>query len=85
MIPGSQHVFLGTLLQPENAAQFHQEKTFVFQCRTGPRAMIAASIAASIAERAGAKRVINLQGGIEAWKRAGLPVTRESAAAVPAS
>ncbi len=85
-IPGSRHVFLGTLLQKDNAEQFHQDKTFVFQCRTGPRAMIAASVAASIAERAGAKQVINLQGGLEAWKRAGLPVTRESSqSAVTAS
>lgn len=83
-IPGSQHVFLGTLLQQENLAQFHQDKTFVFQCRTGPRAMIGASIAANLAERSGAKQVINLLGGIEAWKRAGLPVETEASATAAA-
>ncbi len=78
-IPGSQHSFLGKLLH--NTDQFKEDKTFVFQCRTGGRSVIAASIA----QRAGAKNVINLSGGIEAWKTAGLPVISESDATVSAS
>lgn len=74
MIPGSTHRFLGKLLQ--NSNQFQADKSYVFQCRTGGRSIIAASIA----ERAGAKNVINLAGGIEAWKTAGLPVAKENEA-----
>ena len=71
-IPGSAHVFLAKML--EEAKRFAaSDKVHVFQCRTGPRSMIAASIA----QRAGAKHVINLDGGIEAWKRAGFPVDSE--------
>ncbi len=77
-IPGSRHSFLGKLLQ--NTGQFDEDKTFVFQCRTGGRSVIAASIA----QRAGAKHVANLSGGIEAWKAAGLHVTSESDATVSA-
>ena len=76
MIAGSQHRFLGKMLK--NADQFDPEKSYVFQCRTGGRSIIAASIV----ERAGVKNVVNLGGGIEAWKDAGLPV--ESGVAEPA-
>jgi hydroxyacylglutathione hydrolase len=69
MIPGSHHSFLGKLLQ--NTNQFNPGKTYAFQCRTGGRSVIAASIV----QRAGVKNVINLAGGIEAWKLEMLPVT----------
>ena len=67
-IPGTQHSFLGKLLQ--NADQLDSTKTYVFQCRSGGRSMIAASIA----KHSGIENVINLVGGIEAWKSASLPV-----------
>ncbi|MDB4534442.1 MBL fold metallo-hydrolase [Vicingaceae bacterium] len=79
MIPGSRHAFLGKLLQ--NADQFKEDKMFVFQCRTGGRSVVAASIA----ERAGAKNVANLAGGIVAWEEAGLPVTTETSETVGAN
>jgi hydroxyacylglutathione hydrolase len=71
-IPGSQYSFLGKML--DHSDQFQADKTYVFQCRTGGRSIIAASIA----ERAGAQHVINLAGGIEAWKKAGLPVASQT-------
>lgn len=71
-IPGSQHHFLGKLL--EQAGQFDPEKTYALQCRNGNRSVIAASIL----ERAGVKNVINLDGGIEAWKLHQLPIERKS-------
>lgn len=71
-IPGAIDVFLGTM--PNNSEQFQQDKTYVFQCRTGGRSVIAASIA----KRFGISRVMNLDGGIVAWEMAGLPVTSPS-------
>lgn len=67
-VAGSQHQFLGKLLA--NPVEYVGDKTYAFLCKTGGRSMIAASIA----ERAGAQKVINLDGGIEGWKDAGLPV-----------
>lgn len=66
-IAGSQHVFLGSLQQ--NADRFDNGNTYAFYCRTGGRSMIGASIA----ERAGAKDVLNLVGGMDGWKKSGLP------------
>jgi hydroxyacylglutathione hydrolase len=68
MIPDSRHSFLGKMF--DDVENFDAAKSYVFQCRTGGRSVIAASIL----QRAGIKNVINLDGGIEAWKRAGLPV-----------
>lgn len=79
MIPGTRYCFLGKML--ENPEQFAGDKPVAFQCRTGGRSVIAASIA----QRAGAKTVINLAGGIEAWQRAGLPVSSAVAETVPAN
>jgi hydroxyacylglutathione hydrolase len=81
MIEGSRHVFLGKMLA--DPMQYDDDKTYVFQCRTGGRS----DVAASIALRAGARKVINMAGGIVAWEAAGLPVIRgmhESAAACEA-
>lgn len=72
-IPGSRHSFLGKMLQ--NTDQFTPNKTYAFQCRTGGRSIIAASIV----ERSGAEHVINMAGGIVAWEKAGLPVTTGAA------
>lgn len=52
------------------------EKRIVFQCRTGNRSRKAATMFA--AERG--VPVFNLAGGIEGWKRAGLPVKRAAGA-----
>lgn len=68
MIPGSIHCFLGTMLK--NLELFDATKTYAFHCQTGGRS----TVAASIAERAGVKNIINVRGGIEAWKAAGLNV-----------
>ena len=71
-IPGSTHQFLGKLLL--NVGQLEKDKAYAFQCRTGGRSIIAASIA----QRAGVKNVLNMDGGIEAWKDAGLAVVNEA-------
>lgn len=73
-IGGSEHAFVSTLLDGNNADQFKDGRTYVFQCKTGERSIIAASIA----RRAGAKNILNLEGGIENWKIRGLPVATKS-------
>ena len=70
-IPGSSHHFLAKFLA--EPLPFDRDKHYVFQCRTGGRSMIAASIA----QRAGLVHVSNLTGGIEAWKDAGWPISDE--------
>ena len=67
-ITGSRHSFLGKMLQHTSA--FDPNKTYALQCRNGNRSVIAASIL----KRAGIQNVINLDGGIEAWKSDMLPV-----------
>lgn len=67
-LPHAQHIMLGYL--PHRAKEVIKNKPIVVQCRTGNRS----GIGASILQAHGAKEVINLSGGIEEWKRAGLPV-----------
>jgi hydroxyacylglutathione hydrolase len=69
-IPGASHVMLGYL--PEHAAEYINDKPIVVQCRSGRRS----AIGASILKARGARRVINMKGGILEWSRAGLPVER---------
>lgn len=76
-IPQSTHHFLGKF-DPDTTA-FNPSENYVFQCRSGNRSMIAASIA----QRAGVTRVFNLDGGIVAWEKAGLPVQTESKSTLP--
>lgn len=72
MIAGAQHSFLGKLL--DHTDQFKPDKTYAFCCRTGGRSVIAASIA----QRAGVKNVINMEGGVVGWELARLPVVNQT-------
>lgn len=67
-IQQAQRCFLAEL--PEKLAEFSGPCTLAFQCRSGGRS----AIAASLAKAAGVQDVINLEGGIKAWKNAGLNV-----------
>ncbi len=67
-LPNAQHLFLGNLA--ETASQAINGKTIVVQCRTGGRS----AVGASILKAAGAKKVINLAGGITQWASEGLPI-----------
>jgi hydroxyacylglutathione hydrolase len=59
---------------PEKLAEYAGDCTLVFQCRSGGRS----AIAASLAQAAGIDNVMNLSGGIKAWADAGIPVDSES-------
>ena len=66
-IARAQHIFLGEL--GRRISEIDRKRIVVVQCEAGGRS----TIAASILQRAGFK-VINLQGGIDAWNKAGLPL-----------
>ena len=47
----------------------------ILMCKVGQRSAIAAEMAAAVAQADGRKlTAYNMEGGIEAWKKAGLPV-----------
>jgi hydroxyacylglutathione hydrolase len=73
LIPHSKHVFLGDFMGPKIKFDAPQGKKLVYQCKGGGRSMIACSIAM----RAGAKQVVNLIGGIDAWETEALPLKAE--------
>jgi hydroxyacylglutathione hydrolase len=62
------HVMGGLL--PERATEFASGPPIAVVCGTGYRS----TVAASVLERAGAREVINVAGGMNAWHEAGLPV-----------
>jgi hydroxyacylglutathione hydrolase len=68
-LPGVANIPVGLLRA--RVDQLPTERPIVVQCQAGARS----SIAASVLLANGVRRVINLEGGIEAWQRAGLPVT----------
>ncbi len=69
-IPGAQHIMLGYL--GERAVEIQADRPVVVQCRIGVRS----SIGVSILKAKGFENVINLQGGIEGWQSADLPIVQ---------
>ena len=53
-----------------NPREYLKEDNILFTCKVGQRSAIACEMAAAI----GFTRLYNLEGGIEAWKKQGLPV-----------
>lgn len=67
-IKQAQRCFLAKL--PEKLAEFDGPCTLVFQCRSGGRSAIAASLAQAV----GIANSFNMLGGINAWREAGLEI-----------
>jgi len=73
LIPGAVASSRGMLefhIDPESPAhksEFNQDKTFVFYCASGGRSALAALAAMDM----GLAPVVNLTGGVSAWKKAG--------------
>lgn len=79
-LPGALHIPLGYLV--DRVHEIPRTKTVVAQCQSGARS----AIAASLLEQQGFKRVLNLNGGLAAWRAAGLPIEGEvDATQVPGS
>ena len=75
-VPGAYHCPRGMLefwidpQSPYHKPVFAQDKKFVFFCAGGLRS----ALAAQTAQRMGLKPVAHIQGGFDAWKKAGGPV-----------
>lgn len=69
-VPGAQHIPL-TMLESA-CQQLPQQRPIALICRSGHRA----SLAASLLEKKGYTSVINIRGGMQAWKQAGLPLNK---------
>ena len=52
---------------PAHKPEFNQDKTYVFYCASGGRSALAAQVAMDM----GLNPVVNLTGGVAAWKKAG--------------
>jgi rhodanese-related sulfurtransferase len=69
-LPGAIHVSRGMLEfmidaeSPVHNEIFKEDKTFVFYCKSGGRS----ALAAQTAKQMGIMRVVNLNGGFQAWK-----------------
>lgn len=72
-IPGAHHLPLSKLDEAELA--LHEGKPVIFHCRSGARTQ---GQAPRLAAKAGdACQAFVLEGGLDAWKRAGLPVATD--------
>lgn len=71
-IPGARNLPLSVLEEADVA--LHQGRPVVFHCRSGART---AGNAARLAAKAGACEAYVVAGGLDAWKRAGLPVAED--------
>jgi rhodanese-related sulfurtransferase len=75
-VPGCFHMPRGMLefwIDPESPyfkKLFHEDKRFVFYCSKGWRS----ALATQTAQRMGLKRVCHIDGGFEAWRKAGGPI-----------
>jgi hydroxyacylglutathione hydrolase len=69
-VPGSEHHYLGTLVQSMQSAP--RDEPIALYCKSGTRA----SIAASILQAQGFTDVVVAPGGIDAWEATGKPVER---------
>ncbi|HXH22044.1 MAG TPA: rhodanese-like domain-containing protein [Dehalococcoidia bacterium] len=69
-LEGALSIPLGDL--PARLAELPRDRPAVVYCAAGDRA----SSAASLLEAAGFRQVFSLEGGAEAWREAGLPLTR---------
>jgi rhodanese-related sulfurtransferase len=71
-IPGARNLPLSKLEEAELAV--HAGKPVLFHCRSGARTQ---GNAARLAAKAGMVEVFVVEGGLDAWKRSGLPVATD--------
>ncbi len=73
-LPGSRHIPFAWVT--ERIGELDMERPLLVVCAVGTRSTFAAEVACTL----GNERVYNLEGGIEAWRREGLPVERSNGA-----
>ena len=69
-VPGAHHIPVSTVFA--RRAELARDRDLVFVCAVGQRSALACEMAAA----AGLTRLYNLEGGTEAWVKAGLPVEK---------
>ncbi|WP_304342751.1 rhodanese-like domain-containing protein [Chryseobacterium koreense] len=78
-IPGSVHAPRGMIefyadpLLPYHKPEFDKEKRIILQCASGGRS----ALASQTLKQMGYENVAHLDGGLNAWKEAGLPTVTE--------
>jgi rhodanese-related sulfurtransferase len=77
-VPGSAHLPLSRLAEAELAVE--AGKPVVFHCQSGART---AQNAGALSSKAGDCEAFIVEGGLAAWKRAGLPVAENRRAPLP--
>ncbi|RLQ96717.1 MBL fold metallo-hydrolase [Falsibacillus albus] len=70
-IPGAHHFMLGHL--KEHVKEIPENKKLIVHCQSGARS----AIATSLLQANGFKQIVNMDGGIAAWKKADGPVEKE--------
>jgi hydroxyacylglutathione hydrolase len=73
-IPGARHIPLGEL--PREASSVPEGRPVIVHCQGGARS----AIAASLLQAEGLWDVLNMAGGFNEWRAAGLPVEESPAA-----
>jgi rhodanese-related sulfurtransferase len=76
-IPGAHHLPLSTLDDADLAV--HRGKPVIFHCRTGARTL---GNAERLASHAGGCDAYVVEGGLDAWRKAGLPVAADRRAPI---
>ena len=76
-IPGARHLYVGELESRLDQLDLAKDEPVVVTCSVGQRA----SLAVSMLDRHGYKKLFNLLGGMTAWRRLGLPLERGPAGA----
>ena len=69
-VPGARHLPLGALLRDPKAALPGGRDRAIFLCAHGIRSLTAAAAASHV----GCRQAYSVDGGLEAWAHAGLPV-----------
>lgn len=72
-IPHAKHIPLGQLAGRLSELDKHKQKPIVVSCRSGHRS----ARACALLKKSGFENVHNLAGGILAWEKANLPITRK--------
>ena len=72
-IAGAKHIPLGSLQKRMGDIEKYKDKPVVVYCRSGNRSAVAASQLTA----AGFQDVVNLQGGVQAWQTAGMPLKKK--------
>ena len=72
-IGGAKHIPLGSLKKRMGDIEKYKDKPVVVYCRSGNRSASAAQQLTA----AGVEDVVNLQGGIQAWQSANMPIKKK--------